>query len=497
MDKESLEDHLRRATRNFTTRLPEERAVALAAELARELVRAHAETPPRHPDLDPAAVTVADGHPRLDGSASRHDVAEDLFHLGGLLYFMATGERPNVAWRLDGPPAGALSTLARQAALAALSAPRTADRFASAAEAASALEAAVTPGPIGTAPWPMFRGDSSRRGARPAPSAARSLAPAWEVRIGAVTASPVLGPSLAIAPTADGRLVFVDRASGRRVHEMRLASAIESSPALVERVLHVGSDDGEVIGVDVVDGAERYRTKLGRLVRSSPVPWEDRVVVGVVEEKTAGGVAALDAAKGKLVWMRKAGAVFSSPALAGAMVLVGSDDGSVYALDAGKGTVLWAERLGGKVRATPAMTEDVAIAADFDGRVVALRVKDGTRAWTTELGHAVYSSPCLAGELCVLGCHEGHIHGLDVRKGTPRFQAQTRGPVVASAAAAGDRLLIASTDGTLYLLDAEGRVLHQVPLSSQGVQSSLALGEDGGTVVVGSGEGLHGLRLMP
>ena len=41
MENESLEDHLRRATRNFTARLPEERAVALAAELARELARAH------------------------------------------------------------------------------------------------------------------------------------------------------------------------------------------------------------------------------------------------------------------------------------------------------------------------------------------------------------------------------------------------------------------------------------------------------------------------
>jgi outer membrane protein assembly factor BamB len=494
MDKESLEDHLRRATRNFTARLPEERAVALAAELARELVRAHGESPARHPELDPAAVTVSDGHPRLDGSGAGRDTAEDLLHLGGLLFFMATGERPGVAWRLDGPPAGALSTLARQAALAALAAPRAGGRFPSAADAAAALDAAVASGPIVAAPWPLFRGDAARRGFRPAPAAC-ALSPVWEADVGAVIASPVLSPSLAVAPTADGRLVFVDRASGRRVHEMRLASAVESSPALLDRVLHAGTDDGEVVGVDVVDGAERYRTRLGRLVRSSPVGWEDRVIVGVVEEKTAGGVAALDAAKGKLVWMRKAGAVFSSPAVAGATVIVGSDDGSVYALDAAKGTVLWTARLGAKVRATPAVAGDVAIAADFEGRVVALRVKDGSRAWSAELGHAIYSSPCLVGALCVLGCHEGHVHGLDASTGAPRFQAQTRGPVISSATAAGDRFVVASTDGTLYLLDGEGRILHQVPLSSQGVQSSVALGEDGTTAVVGSAQGLHGLRL--
>ena len=499
MEKESLEDHLRRATRNFSARLPEERAVALAAELARELARAHAESPARHPDLDPATVVIVDGHPRLDGAAAESpapDAAEDLFRLGGVLYFMATGKRPDVSWRLDGPPAGALSTLARQAALMALSAPHAGDRFSSASQAASTLEAAVATVPTGAPPWPMFRGDASRRGARPAAAPADSLSVAWEARVGAVTASPILTSSLVIAPTADGRLVFLDRAGGRRVHEMRLASAVESSPALSDRVLHVGTDDGEVVGVDVVDGAELYRVRLGRLVRSSPLPSQDRVFVGTVDDKGAGGgVAALDAAKGKLLWMRKTGPVFSSPALARDTILVGSDDGSVYALDAAKGTVSWAERLGAKVRATPAVAEDTAIAADFEGRLVALRVKDGTRAWTADLGHAVYSSPCLAGGLCVVGCHEGHVHGLDAGTGSPRFQAQTRGPVIGSPVAAGERFLVASTDGTLYLLDAEGRVLHQVPLSSQGVQSSPAL--DAGAVVVGSTEGLHSVRLTP
>src|SRR5439155_710738 len=131
---------------------------------------------------------------------------------------------------------------------------------------------------------------------------------------------------------------------------------------------------GEVVGVDVVDGTERYRVRLGRLVRSSPLPWQDRVFVGTVDDKGAGGVASLDAAKGKLLWMRKTGPVFSSPALAGDTILVGSD-------------------------------------------------------------------------------------------------------------------------GPLYLRDAEGRVLHQVSLSSQGVQSPPAL--DGDAVAVGSAEGLHGLRLTP
>src|SRR4029079_6881183 len=39
MDQETLSDHLRRATRNFTSRLPEERVFTLGQALAAELVR--------------------------------------------------------------------------------------------------------------------------------------------------------------------------------------------------------------------------------------------------------------------------------------------------------------------------------------------------------------------------------------------------------------------------------------------------------------------------
>ena len=59
MAAETLEDHLRRATRNFTARLPEDQALALGRDLALALAAAHAEDPPRHPPLDPAAIERA------------------------------------------------------------------------------------------------------------------------------------------------------------------------------------------------------------------------------------------------------------------------------------------------------------------------------------------------------------------------------------------------------------------------------------------------------
>ena len=494
MQQETLEDQLRRSTRNFSQRLPEEDVFRLGVDLARELARAHGETPPRHPDLEPSAIALVSGKPRLEGGAGPGDAADELFELGALLSALASGIRADVSWRLDGPPAAEVSTLKRRAALAALASPRKSGRIATATDAVSALEAALAAAPAGAPTWALFRGDEARTGTRPGPAPA-ALVSAWDAAVGSIVASPVLAAGLVIVPCLDGRLVFLDAVSGRCLHETRVGSAVESSPAVDDRTLHVGNDDGEIVGIDVVSGQERYRTKVGRLVRSSPLLAGNKLIAGVVDAKGTGQVVALDMRSGKLSWGRRLGAVFSSPARAGGQVLLGSDDGSLHALDPAKGTTVWSHVLGGKVRATPAVAGEIAVAADFDGRVVAVRIKDGSRVWAQELGHTVYSSPCLAGGLCVFGCHDGHIHGLSLQDGQRRFEVQTRGPVVGSVVAAGDRFIVGSTDGDLYLLDSAGEVVQRLRLSPQGIQSSPAF--DGAGLVVGSGTGLHALRLQP
>src|SRR5688572_19697844 len=117
MEKETLDDHLRKATRQSTARLPEDRVFALGRDLARELAAAHAETPPRHPPLEPGEVVMVDGAPRL-GPGPSGDVAEDIFRLGALLTGLALGRPAVPAWRLDGPPRPEVSSVRRRAILA-------------------------------------------------------------------------------------------------------------------------------------------------------------------------------------------------------------------------------------------------------------------------------------------------------------------------------------------------------------------------------------------
>jgi len=492
---ETLLDDLRRRTRSFTNRLPEDEVFGLGRDLARELVRAHAESPPRHPSLDPAAIPLLEGKPSLGGALPDGESGEDLFLLGALLSSLTAGTPAQVAWRLDGPPAFPASTIARRYVLAALASPNPASRFATAQAALDALESALAPPAPADAAWGLHRGDPGRRGFRESRASASRFEAVWESLVGPTVASPVVAGALVLASTANGRLLFLDRATGRRLHEMPLASAVESSPAVSGRMVLVGTDDGDVVAVDLLDGTLRYRVKLGQMVRSSPVHVGSRVFVGVIEAKGLGALVSLDRETGKVVWKRKLGPVFSSPALGQGRVVVGSDDGSLHAFDAEAGGPAWSTPLAGKVRATPALTEALAVVGDFGGRVTAVRLADGSTVWTRELGQTVYSSAAIAAGLCVVGCHDGSLRALDLATGAVRFEVRTRGPVVASPVAVGDRLFVGSTDGDAYLLDAAGNVLQRTAAAEGGIQSSPAV--DGELLVFGSSRGLHAVALRP
>jgi len=299
-----------------------------------------------------------------------------------------------------------------------------------------------------------------------------------------------------LAATADGQLVFLEPREGRRIHTLRLGAATESTPAVEGDQAFVGTDEGELVIVDARRGEESRRVALGGLVRSSPLPARGRVLVGTVEPRRGGGVTAIDAATGKVLWRAPVGPVFSSAALAGTRVLVGSDDGSLHALDLDGGKRLWSRPLGAKVRGTPAVVGETAIVGDFAGHLAAVRLETGEVQWTADLGHALYSSACVASGVCVVGCNEGHVHGVDLESGAVRFVVTTGGPVVGSAlGVGGGRFLIGSTDGDLYLLDATGAVLQRTSLARAGIQSSPGAALE--QAYVGSAEGLHAVRLKP
>jgi outer membrane protein assembly factor BamB len=208
--------------------------------------------------------------------------------------------------------------------------------------------------------------------------------------------------------------------------------------------------------------------------------------------------------------------VVSSPAWAGGVVYVGSDDGQLYAIDAATGRQRWMHRTGGPVPSSPAVAEGRVFVLSYDGRLHALDAMTGAPLWKFATGgerrfegrglHGmqprtqtisdpfdVYlSSPVVDQGTVYFGSSDGHVYALDAASGALRWKQHTGDNVLhASPALADGRLFIGGFDGRFHALDAAtGRVLwqHQAgvdPLmhNQQGFQSSPVVA--GGTVYTG------------
>jgi outer membrane protein assembly factor BamB len=96
--------------------------------------------------------------------------------------------------------------------------------------------------------------------------------------------------------------------------------------------------------------------------------------------------------------------VLSSPAVAGGMVFVGSNDNKVYALSAATGTEVWNYTTGGSVGwSSPAVAGGVVYVGSYDYKVYALDAATGAQVWNYTTGSCVVSSPAVAGGVVYVG----------------------------------------------------------------------------------------------
>lgn len=297
----------------------------------------------------------------------------------------------------------------------------------------------------------MFRGDPSHRGAFP-----DRRTPAWKVRWTAelgerIDASAVIDDAeRVIVATRKGLVVALSLSDGARAGQLRLPGGVWSSPALVGGVLVVACDDGVIRGVDTsgwklvwerrapskafsgttyaagrvwltsgktllaidpFSGAVKLEYELAGSSFTAPAIDEarDRVVVG----DRKGNVVALSASGGERVWtaVTTPGAHNDgSPAIAGDLVILGSNDRGVHAFDLASGELRW--KLIGKdwMVSTPAVVGDTLYIGDDGGLLRALAVEDGSLRWIAKVGDDLASSPTLVGELIVHGAHDSKLH---------------------------------------------------------------------------------------
>ncbi|NBO63232.1 MAG: hypothetical protein EBU88_00005, partial [Acidobacteria bacterium] len=101
---------------------------------------------------------------------------------------------------------------------------------------------------------------------------------------------------------------------------------------------------------------------------------------------------------------------YSSPAVAGGVVVLGGRDKMVHAISALTGKALWTFMTRARVESSPVIAGERVYVGSNDGRLYVLDLAKGTRLWDFNAGGAISASPALAAGRVVIGDQQGRIY---------------------------------------------------------------------------------------
>ncbi len=180
------------------------------------------------------------------------------------------------------------------------------------------------------------------------------------------------------------------------------------NPEYWNGTVYAGSSNGYAYGVDLITGTQRWVTRLS--TSSKFGLWISPIVDGTLYVGTTdfdnglrGGVAALDALSGQLLWASSlpwnvdstAPTATIDPVVVGSVVVAGARDGPLYAFDRLTGALRWkAPALPVSGGTTPALIRDVRVlavsgslvlAGSTSGVLVALDPETGAERWRASM----------------------------------------------------------------------------------------------------------------
>jgi eukaryotic-like serine/threonine-protein kinase len=191
-------------------------------------------------------------------------------------------------------------------------------------------------------------------------------------------------------------------------------TGLQSSPAVAEGTVFFGARDSHIYAVDATSGTKRWAfATSGSWVIASPAVRAGHVYAGTSD---TGQMFDLDAATGKALGAAdlKGWPLFSSPALSGDMLYVGSMRGEMQAIDLSGRTVGW--------RFTTVASKGAAAFAKPDGgldweKLFPTSFYDDAVAGYVKLLDfgAILASPVVADGIVYVGATDGNLYALNVK----------------------------------------------------------------------------------
>jgi outer membrane protein assembly factor BamB len=272
--------------------------------------------------------------------------------------------------------------------------------------------------------------------------------------------SPVVWNGTVYFGSGDTNVYALDAVTGNLKWKFKTGDVVHASPAISRGKLFVGSWDSYFYALDAASGNEIWRFKTGEDpeihnqvgIQSSAAVVDDIVYFGCRDSK----LYAVDVATGKERWSfrNKGSWVISSPAVRdGKVYFATADTGLVHAFDAKAGTPLFSLEFKHWVMfSSPAIAGDTLYIGSHQGKLNAIDLKTQKVAWTFETEDSKKNGPTFT-----------------KTDGTPNYEAaffdffyddmiigvqkmMSVGAILSSPAVAGNTIYVGSTDGNIYAL---------------------------------------------
>jgi eukaryotic-like serine/threonine-protein kinase len=200
--------------------------------------------------------------------------------------------------------------------------------------------------------------------------------------------SPVpLNGSLYIG-SGDGNIYALEQGTGKVLWKFKTGDVVHATPAIANGTVFVGSWDSYFYALDALTGALKWRYKTGEDpnihnqvgIQSSAAIADGIVYFGCRDSN----LYALDAATGEKRWIfnNKGSWVIGSPALANGRVYFStSDSGLLYSLDAKTGTPVFSMKFLWPMFSSPAIAGDMLYIGSHEGKLIAIDLKTQSKAW--------------------------------------------------------------------------------------------------------------------
>jgi outer membrane protein assembly factor BamB len=234
----------------------------------------------------------------------------------------------------------------------------------------------------------------------------------------AQAASPgVVGPYL-VEDEKAGRVVVLQRATGRVLWGYPTAGDIESSPVVEGGVDYFGDWSGRVYALDLHTRKARWIYHDGCKITASMALVGGLVYFG----DYCGRIVALHQGNGAVAWTRSAGGtVYGTSAVDGGRVFVPSRAGEALYAFTTSGQYLWHVPAGALVYSAPAVSDGRVYFGSYTGELYCVSAATGSVLWRAYAGGRISGSPTVIDGVVYVGSFGHTIIGADSRTGRVLF----------------------------------------------------------------------------